>query len=212
MKINLKINNQVAENEIGKVYARMSNQTIPTASPIINEEKNQQFFEDQHETASYIDWILCKFFQTLNDIEVGLYLVEYNEMPAASVIKQFSEMSKINLEQMINSGSPFVYLQSDLSYLYDYTNEIKLNMDRLGAKLGVKICLRTYSHKELSDLSYFNKYYQEIFEEISFMQFYLQRLSEYGVSEHGIESNEQEFEENDISQFDKIFENDGSED
>ena len=219
MKINLKINKQVSENEIGKLCASMNNGPIPSKSaPIIKKEGNPQFFDDQKEAVSYMDWRLCNFFQNLNDIEVGIYLV-----PPISVKKQFFEMSKIDLEQMINSGSPLTYFQSNLAYLYNYIDEMKLNVKRLGTKLGVKISQKSYCHMELSDINHFSKNILEIFEEISVMQFDLQRLSMYDgneqateedrISEHyeskqeikisEYEENEQDIKEDDISEYDE---------
>ena len=96
------------------INAKENEEKIPSA-PIIKEDENQVISEDPYEAAKVLNWRLSGFYQELSEIENGIYIVEYDEMPTAiSPREEYSEKSLTDLEELVKSGNHLNYFVNSL--------------------------------------------------------------------------------------------------
>ena len=156
-------------------------------TPIHQDDKNQ--IQLGINAAKAINWRLHEFLQELSEIENGLFIVEYDEMPIANCNNKLVERFVTELEEIIRSGNQLNYFKSNIVHLHNCLYIIKADMKRIGEKLGIKLnkktLFRVHSHVQyLGSLKSFEKLLQEIYEDISSLKYDLKRLLEFdGIDE-----------------------------
>ena len=152
-------------------------------SPVIQDDTEKQLYENLNEAAKVLTWRLCGIYHKLSEIEYGLYIVEHDEIPTSCDKEQFC--TQLDFEEFVKSGN---YLnlkcfQSNIIGLYKCLGKIKMNMSRLGLKFGAKIRERNTSEIdsdlesfEISSTRHIKEHFQEIFLELSNMQYDLVRI------------------------------------
>ena len=182
---------EMRKNLQGSILATGFNQG-PSA-PQIQKNKIHLTFKDNFEIAKYLNWRLNESYQELKEIENSLYMVEHNEMATISVNKLFSVDSMSNLEQLLTSKDHINYFHSKIEHIYKFIGKLVMNMSKLGLKFGIRLIQRNpveiINHFQNLELPSIKELFQELCEEISYLEYDLDRLFEQVGNEKKSEGN-----------------------
>ena len=201
LRIKLKKTEQMSEvvnkakaNSIDSIH-KETNQVLFPKAPSVKEDNNKTQLGIK--AANALNWRLHEFFQELSQIEIGLFIVEYDEVPISANKNRFFEKFVTDLEELVRSENQLNYFKTNIVHLHNCMYITKADMKRIGEKLGIKLnkkaLFRVYSNVQyLSSINSFEELFQEVYEDFSSLKYDLKRLLEFDGNGEGTLDMEQE--------------------